>query len=80
MAKIEDIVYDAININVYNELFKEVTRLKFEDNTRKQLFEIYEEAFDNVKSLGVGVVATDKIYEEKEEEKYGFGDHNICQF
>lgn len=80
MGKIEDIVYSAIDINVYDELFKEVTRLRFEDNTKKQLFEIYEEAFDNVKSLGVDVVTTDKVYEEKEEEEYGFGDHNICQF
>ena len=80
MAKIEDIVYDAIDINVYDELFKEVTRLKFQDNTKKELFEVYEEAFNNVKGLGVGVVTTDKIYDEKEEEEYGFGDHNICQF
>lgn len=80
MAKIEDIVYDAIDINVYDELFKEVTRLKFKDNAKKQLFEIYEEAFNNVKGLGVDVVTIDKLYEEKEEEEYGFGDHNICQF
>ncbi len=80
MAKIEDIVYRAIDLNLHEELFKEVSRLRFKNDKKKQLSEIYEDAFDNIKPKYESLVQINDVYEEEEEENYGFGDHSITQF
>lgn len=48
MAKIEDIVYDAIDLGVREELFIRVTRLRYTNNRFCSLSELYQIAFDEI--------------------------------
>jgi len=50
MAKIEDIVYSAIDLGVRDELFDTVKRLRHEYSTFHPLSEIYEIAFNEILS------------------------------
>lgn len=48
MAKIEDIVYDAIDLGVREELFIRVTRLRYTHERFCALSELYQMAFDEI--------------------------------
>lgn len=50
MAKIEDIVYDAIDLGVREELFSKVKRLRYTNDKFCPLSELYQMAFDEILS------------------------------
>ena len=48
MAKIEDIVYDAIDLGVREELFSKVKKLRYTNDMFYPLSELYQMAFDEI--------------------------------
>jgi hypothetical protein len=46
MTKIEDIVYDAIDLGVREELFSKVKKLRYTNDMFYSLYELYQMAFD----------------------------------
>lgn len=50
MQTIEDIIYSAISHGARDELYKEVGKIQKEQESPKELIEVYEEAYRRVVS------------------------------
>ena len=49
MSKIEDIVYEAISLDLKEELFKKVSELEFKDVRFTERSELYDKALQEIK-------------------------------
>jgi hypothetical protein len=49
MSKIEDIVYEAIDLNLRDELFKKVSELESKSNRFIEKSDLYEKALNKLK-------------------------------
>lgn len=73
MAKIEDIVYDAIDLGLYEELLSKVSELRFKYNRRVQLSDLYEEALNDLSDSKPEISEINKLYIDEEEKSYENG-------
>ena len=73
MAKIEDIVYDAIDLGLYDELLSKVSELRFKYNRRVQLSDLYEEALNDLSDSKPEISEINKLYIDEEEKSYENG-------
>ena len=73
MAKIEDIVYDAIDLGLYEELLSKVSELRFKYNRRVRLSDLYEEALNDLSDSKPEISEINKLYIDEEEKSYENG-------
>lgn len=80
MAKIEDIVYDAIDLGLYEELLSKVSELRFKYNRRVQLSDLYEEALNDLSDSKPEISEINKLYIDEEEKSYENGSKDTNEF